>query len=68
MKIIKIKYSIISFILGLIPFIIMISIINSNPKHKLIHTTTLVCFGLITATINMIYTYNSINKKISLYK
>ena len=65
---IKVKYTIISFILGLIPFIIITSIISSNPKHKLIHTTTLITFGLITATVNMIYTYNSINKKISLMK
>ena len=66
---IRIKYTIISFILGLIPFIIILSIINSNPKHTMLHSNTIICFAFITAIANMIYTYISIgirlNKKTS---
>ncbi len=66
---IRIKYTIISFILGLIPFIIVLSFINSNPKHTILHTSTIICFAIITAIANMIYTYISIgirlNKKTS---
>ena len=63
-NVIKIKYTIISFIIGLIPFIIVSSILNNNPKYKLIHSTTLLMFGLLTALANSIYTYISINNKL----
>ncbi len=63
-NVIKIKYTIISFIIGLIPFIIVSSILNNNPKYKLIHSTTLLMFGLSTALANSIYTYVSINNKL----
>ncbi len=65
MRSIRIKYTIISFIIGLIPFIIISSIINASPKHKVIHVTTLLVFGLITALCNALYTYYSITNKLN---
>ena len=63
-NIIKLKYTIISFIIGLIPFIILMPIINSNPKHTVIHSNTLMCFAILTAIANSIYTYYSINNRL----
>ena len=63
-NVIKIKYTLISFIIGLIPFIIITSIINSNPKHTMLHSTTLICFGILTACLNALYTYFQITNRL----
>jgi hypothetical protein len=64
-NVIKLKYTIISFIIGLIPFIIISSIISTSPKHETIHSTTLICFGLLTSICNALYTYYSISNKLN---
>lgn len=63
-NVIKIKYTLISFIIGLIPFIIITSIINSNPKHTMLHSTTLICLGILTACLNATYTYFQITNRL----
>ncbi len=65
MRNVKIKYTIISFIIGLIPFIIISSIINASPKHKAIHVSTLLVFGILTSICNALYTYYSINNRLN---
>lgn len=62
---IRIKYTIISFILGLIPFIIVLSFISNNQKDAMLHTNTIIVFAIITAIANMIYTYISIGIKLN---
>ena len=63
-RLIKLKYSLIAFIIALVPYLILISIIKGFDNVTLVHINTLIFFGLITAITNAIYIYFSITKKI----
>jgi len=63
-RLIKLKYSLIAFIIALVPYIILISIIKRLDNVTIIHINTLILFGLLTASANAIYTYFSITNKI----
>ena len=63
-RLIKLKYSLIAFIIALVPYLVLLSIIKRLDNVTMIHINTIIFFGLLTATTNAIYIYFSITKKI----
>ena len=63
-RLIKLKYSLIAFIMALVPYLILISIIKRFDNVTIVHINTLIVFGLLTAITNAVYTYFTITKKI----
>ena len=63
-RLIKLKYSLIAFIIALVPYLILISTIKRFDNVTMLHINTIIFFGLLTAIANAIYIYFSITKKI----
>lgn len=63
-RLIKLKYSLIAFIIALVPYLFLISIIKRFDNVTMLHINTTIFFGLLTAITNSIYIYFSITKKI----
>jgi len=45
-KLIKLKYSLIAFIMALVPYLILISIVKRLDNVTIVHINTLVVFGI----------------------
>lgn len=60
---IKLKYSLIAFIIAFTPYTIIISILRQFESFTPLYSNTLLFFGIITAITNSIYIYISISKK-----
>jgi hypothetical protein len=63
-KLISLKYSIIAFIAALIPYTILLAIMKTFKSFTILHLSTVIVLALLTASINSIYIYLSINKRI----